>query len=125
MPLAVHTAGRLTAHITRDWSFFLTLVAFLCVGLGVGVLAVAILFGYEQAGAPRIGWMRWLPWEVVTPTVAMIAFVLPAGIVALGTRLLMPLAVRHEWIRIASWVIALMPVAFMLVEVVAAALTQR
>jgi len=44
------------------------------------------------------------------PAMAVIAFMVPVGLVGLGTNLLMPLAVRHAWVRIAAWVLGAVPV---------------
>ncbi len=95
VPLAVHTAGRLTARLTRDRSKMAAASAQLVVGLGLGAVAAYAISRESGVELPA----------------AVLAFVAPAGIASLGTHLLVPLAVRHLWIRIASWLLAAVPVA--------------
>jgi len=98
IPLAVHTVGRYTARFTEEWSTMRASVAHLVVGLGMGALAAALLVLLGSVPMPA----------------AALALVLPSGVAALGTYLLMPLALRHQWIRIAAWVLGGGPVALAL-----------
>ena len=99
VPLVVHTAGRLTARLTRDRSKMASAAAQLVVGLGLGAVAAYAISGESGVEFPA----------------AVLAFVAPAGIASLGTHLLVPLAVRHRWIRVAAWVIGAVPVGVTLV----------
>lgn len=94
VPIGVHTVGRLTATWVRGWSSVAASLAHLVVGLGVGAIAAAVM----------------IPLASMEPAVAAVAFALPAGVVGLGTNLLMPLAVRHGWIRMTAWVLGTMSV---------------
>lgn len=94
VPIGVHTVGRLTAKWVAEWSSLRASSAHLVVGLGMGAVVAAMM-------------ILLAPME---PAVAVIAFVVPVGLVGLGTNLLMPLAVRHAWVRIAAWVLGAVPV---------------
>lgn len=98
VPLAVHSVGRYTARFTEDWSTMRAAVAHLVVGLGTGAVAAALVVALGS----------------VPMAAAALAFVLPSGIAAFGTCLLMPLALRHQWIRIAAWVLGGAPVGLAL-----------
>lgn len=98
VPLAVHSVGRYTARFTEDWSTMRAAVAHLVVGLGAGAVAAALV----------------VPLGSVPMAPAALAFVLPSGIAAFGTCLLMPLALRHQWIRVVAWVLGGAPVGFAL-----------
>ncbi|NYI39891.1 hypothetical protein [Demequina lutea] len=90
IPIGVHTVGRLTAKWVAGRSSLRASSAHLVMGLGMGAVVAAMMIHVS-------------PME---PAVAVIAFVVPVGLVALGTNLLMPLAMRHRWIRITSWALA-------------------
>ncbi len=77
-------------------------VAHLGVGLFLGWVAADIMMG--------LGPVPFFP--------AMLAFVLPSGLTALGTHLLMPLALGYRWVRVTSWVIGALPLDAALVGVV-------
>lgn len=94
VPIGVHTVGRLTAKWVAGWSPLRASSAHLVMGLGMGAVVAAMM-------------ILLVPME---PAVAVIAFMVPVGLVALGTNLLMPLAVRHAWVRIAAWVLGAVPV---------------
>ena len=101
VPIAVHTVGRLTERFVVDWSLTWAAIAHLVVGLVVGALAAVLL-------------------AVVGPSplqATAVALVPTSGLVAFGVHLLMPLALRYRWIRIASWVISAVPVAAALASV--------
>ena len=102
LPVAVHTVGRYVARYTREWAAPRAAIAQLVVGLGVGLLATAVLVPLGPVALPA----------------AAAALVLPSGLVALGTHLLMPLALRHKWIRITSWVLGALPVGAAFVSIV-------
>jgi len=96
IPIAVHTAGRLTEMGTADWSRRSAAVAHLLVGLGLGAMGAAVaavVIGGAGSGA-----------------FAAIVFVVPSGIAGFATHLLMPVALRHLWFRTLAWVIAALPI---------------
>jgi len=94
VPVGVHTVGRLTAKWVDTKSSTRASLAHFAMALAVGgVLAAAMI-----------------PLARIEPLVAVIAFAVPIGLVGLGTNLLMPLAVRHTWVRIAALVLGAVPV---------------
>jgi|GEM_PF-2540157 len=101
LPVAVHTVGRLTERYTYEWPRWWASVAHLGVGMMVGALAASLVLAVQNIAVAALA----------------LAFVMPAGLAALGTHLLMPLTMRHAWIRIASWVLAAVPVGLTLVFV--------
>jgi hypothetical protein len=103
IPLAVHTAGRHVARLTDEWSRTRAAIAQLATGLGAGVLAGAALVALSPMPVPA----------------AAVALVMPSGVAALGTCLLMPLALRHQWIRIAAWALGGAPVVLALIALLA------
>lgn len=105
LPVAVHTVGRATEHYSRDQPRWRASGAHLAVGLVVGAIAGGLLLAVQHVALGALA----------------LAFVLPSGIAALGTHLLMPLAMRHHWIRIASWLVALLPAGAAFVGVALAA----
>jgi hypothetical protein len=94
VPIGVHTVGRLTAKWAAGRSSLRASAAHLVIGLGMGAVVAATMILL----AP------------MKPAAAVIAFMIPVGLVRLGTNLLMPLAVRHAWFRNAAWVLGTVPV---------------
>ena len=121
IPVAVHTVGRYTARVTSERSMFVAAAAHLIVGCGLGVLAAAIGVTLGPIEIPA-GSVSYILGHSIELPAAALALVLPAGTVALGTSLLMPLALRHEWIRIASWVVTGFPLAFTVLILLSATL---
>lgn len=94
VPIGVHTVGRLTAKWMDGKSSIRASSTHLAMGLVLGALVAAAM----------------IPVASMDPAAAVIAFVVPLGLVGFGTNLLMPLAVSHEWVRITAWVLGAMPV---------------
>ena len=93
IPTGVHTVGRLTAKWVERRSPLRASPAHLLVGLGIGGLVAAMMISLAQ----------------MEPVVAVIAFVVPVGLLALGTNLLMLPAERRSWVRIIAWVLGAVP----------------
>lgn len=90
VPVAVHTVGRLTERVTREWSTARAGLAHLVVGLLMGAVVAGVMM--------RVGTFTWLG--------AAVAFALPAGLAAGVTRALGPFAARHAWFVTLAWVLA-------------------
>ncbi len=101
VPVAVHTVGRYTARLTDGWPRWRAALIHLVVGAGLGALAAAMVVVLGAVPVPA----------------AALALVPPSGLAACGTSLLLPLALRHRWLRTTAWALGAGAVGFALLFV--------
>jgi hypothetical protein len=94
IPMLVFSLGRALDATTHAWGTVRAALAFGGAGLALG-LVLATLLSWVQ-GVSMVG------------AIANVA--VPAAIGGLGTRLLLPVALRHRWVVVLAWVLAAMPV---------------
>lgn len=93
VPFGVHTTGRLTDRVTRHWGMARSALAHLAVGVVWGAAVAAVVVAQGAA----------------TALVATVAFVLPPALTGYLTHFVVPVAIRHRWIAVVAWVLAIPP----------------
>lgn len=105
VPLGVHTAGRLTDKLTRDWPVFKAALVHGVVGFALGMVFAAYITLQDLTNLPA----------------AIVGFALPPALAGFLTHLVVPTAVKRRWIAVVAWIVAAVPMVVALIWALALA----
>lgn len=94
IPIGVHTVGRLTDKLTRDWPTFKAALVHGVVGFALGLIFAVYITVQDLTNLPA----------------GIVGFALPPALAAFLTHLVVPAAVKRKWISVLAWVLAAAPI---------------